>query len=88
MHAQASEKLIQNSFGLAMLDNMMEKEFLFFPVWNNHHFFLIVGRVSGRQWEYYNSLNRDGDYQFFEGYVSFIVAIYLRQVYVNISVFS
>lgn len=70
MHAESSEKHVQNSFGLALLDNLTDKDFLFFPVWNNHHFFLLVGRVSERRWEYYNSLNRDGDYLFAECYVS------------------
>lgn len=72
VHAETSEKHIQNSFVLAMLENMTEKEFLFFPVWNNHHFFLIVGRVGVRKWEYYNSLNREGDYTFAVRYVSTI----------------
>ena len=64
VHAQESEKLIQNSLSLAILDNMTEKEFLFFSVLNNHHFFLLVAQVSGQRWEYYNSLKRDEDYLF------------------------
>ena len=70
LHFQSSDKLIENSFSLTMLDNMKEKEFLFLLVWNNHHFFLLIGRVNGRRWEYYNSLKSNGDYIFTENYVS------------------
>ncbi|RWR76248.1 serine/threonine-protein phosphatase 7 long form [Cinnamomum micranthum f. kanehirae] len=72
VHADSSEKHVQNSFGLALLDNLTEKEFIFFPVWNKNHFFLLVGRVSVRRWEYYNSLDRNGDYLLVERYIDWL----------------
>ena len=70
VHREMSDKLIETCYTQAFLDNIADKDKLFFPVWNNNHFFLLVGDVSGRRWEYYNSMAREGDYHFAEDYVS------------------
>ncbi|RWR72993.1 hypothetical protein CKAN_00124200 [Cinnamomum micranthum f. kanehirae] len=49
---------------------------LFFPVWYQSHFFLVVGYPKGEKWHFYNSLDSDVYWKYTRHFVLFITGVF------------
>lgn len=67
------------AFGKEGLTDFSEYQMLFFPVWYQSHFFLLVGYPKREKWEYYNSLDSDDYWKYARHFVS--IFLLLKYIY-------
>ena len=58
------------AFGKEGLRKYSEYQMLFFPIWHESHYFLLVGYPKREKLEFYNSLDNDADWEYTRHFVS------------------
>ncbi|RWR73353.1 serine/threonine-protein phosphatase 7 long form [Cinnamomum micranthum f. kanehirae] len=64
------------AFGKERLREIGEYEMLFFLVWYQSHFFLVVGYPKREKWHFYNSLDSDVYWKYTRHFVLFITGVF------------